>query len=199
MGRGDRRDAAAAWIVVLAVQAMTAAWLVRLHPPIDTGDEADALIIEFVRRPEVHASAARAVSPRAHVAHEQAAREIPGRRRRVADVPERNAEPEPEAAKAPLDLNIPVQDSLPARNRDAFDRASPIEPRRTRFDAVWVPDADALRQAAFRSPAVGVVTDLFGGPPRRCSEVERRLRKANCLPLHGQEAEDERLRRGLNP
>ena len=199
MGHADRRDAAAAWFAVLVVQVITAAWLARLHLPIDAGNEADALIIEFVRRPEVHAAPARGVLPRAHVEREAAGREVPGSRRYESEVSDRKAQPQPAASNAPLDLHVPVQDPLPAPNRAAFERASPIETRGTRFDAVWAPDADALRQAAFRSPAVGVVTGLFGGPPRRCSEVERRLRKANCLPLHGQEAEDERLRRGLDP
>ncbi|WP_133478326.1 hypothetical protein [Cognatilysobacter segetis] len=100
---------------------------------------------------------------------------------------------------APLDLRLPDMAASTAEARNPLERAPAVEARPTRFAQAWVPEGDALRQASFRSAAVGVAAAAFGGPPRRCKEVERRLRKANCLPLHGGEADDEVLRRSLDP
>ncbi|HZX79990.1 MAG TPA: hypothetical protein VFE72_03430 [Lysobacter sp.] len=105
----------------------------------------------------------------------------------------------PASPTRPLDLRLPAPPATDAfARRDPFERAPPIDARTTRFEKAWVPAGDALRQAGFRSRAVGVALGLFGGPPVRCSEVDRRLRKPGCLPLHGQDDEDEALRRSVD-
>jgi len=104
------------------------------------------------------------------------------------------------SADAGLDLRVPVVFAAPRPRpaRGAFERPPALEVERTRFATAWVPEGDALRQASFHSAAVGVLTGAFGGPPRRCSEIERRLRKPDCLPLHGVEDDDEATRRRLD-
>lgn len=106
-----------------------------------------------------------------------------------------------EAANAPLDLTVRERLDVP-ETRDGDSRwlepRSPIEMQRTRFDATWTPDGDAVAQARHRSAAVRALTGLFGGPPRRCTEAERRLRLMDCLPLDADEADLEHLRRSLD-
>jgi hypothetical protein len=97
-----------------------------------------------------------------------------------------------------FDLHVPER--LPTlAPRDPLRRHASMDAASTRFDAHWAPAGNVLEQAAFRSPAAGIAIHAFGGPPRRCTEIERRRRRPDCLPLTGQGDEDERLRRSLDP
>ncbi|MFZ5656858.1 MAG: hypothetical protein ACOY37_07365 [Pseudomonadota bacterium] len=180
--------------------------LARLPPPYGGPvDAADAIDVEFIRRTAParlpmpgaeSARVARGTQPRAGAIETTASSDAgdAGAARSVA--PAASAIEGPHAPR-PLDLSLPPA-AHEARTRRAFERAFSIDVRPTRFERHWVPDGNALEQASFRSPVVAAALGLFGGPPRRCSEVERRLRRADCLPLRGQEAEDEALLRRLD-
>jgi hypothetical protein len=104
------------------------------------------------------------------------------------------------AAAGRLDLTL-RHPTVPAGERDPdtwLQRVPALDPRTTRFDAAWVPAGSAPEQARFRSRAARVALGLFGGPPRRCSESERRLRMPACLPLHADELDAENLRRSVD-
>lgn len=100
----------------------------------------------------------------------------------------------------PLDLRIPETTSgaFTASERAWLERAPALDPRRTRFARAWVPAGTAIDQARFRSPALDAALGLFGAPPRRCSEVERRLRLPDCLALDADAADLEALRRSVD-
>lgn len=103
----------------------------------------------------------------------------------------RPVEPLPKRAspKAPLPATL----DLHVREDERFQRISAVPPGlhreperytalvRTRFARAWVPQGNALRSAGWRNPVLGLALGAFGGPPVHCSEVERRLRKPNCL------------------
>ncbi|WP_155914161.1 hypothetical protein [Lysobacter sp. HA18] len=149
----------------------------------------DALVVEYLPRKE-----------RVPIAREVASHEIASivtaRHRHAAQVTvEFDAQRAPAArdseevatAAAPLDLRVPepsVTDHFATREKL---RAPPIDGRRTRFADAWQGGGTLLDEARARSGVVRIATSLFGGPPRHCNEVERRLRKPNCLP----EPEDE--------
>lgn len=100
-----------------------------------------------------------------------------------------------------LDLTVrdPAEVKAAGRQtRGGFERERPMDPRTTRFERAWVPAGNALEQARFRSAAMDAALGLFGSPPRRCSEVERRLRVLDCLSLDPDEADDEALRRSID-
>lgn len=201
---GNLQERALAWSGVLLVHAAMFAALARMPPPYVGAGDADAAIdVEFIpralpsplRMPGVEpARIERATHPPVH-----AMTASPDGTDAGAPVPVAPASTAVEdgSAARPLDLSLPPATHA-RRTLHAFDRPIVIEARPTRFERHWVPDGNALEQASFRSPAVAAALGLFGGPPRRCSEVERRLRRADCLPLHGQEAEDEALLRHLD-
>lgn len=203
--RQDRevRDTGFAWMVVLLVHASIATWLLRLQWPVAVSrGEDEALQVEFIHRPRLApASRAGATAARPRVARAAPLRpERSARSSLVVEAPpstaganaSRNGLEPPRAGRA-LDLRLPDA-PVPAATPDPFERKALMEPRGTRFERVWAPAGNALDQARFRSKLVGGALGLFGGPPRRCGEIERRLRKPDCLALHGQEAEDEVLR-----
>lgn len=98
-----------------------------------------------------------------------------------------------------LDLSVRERpDPFPAAvHSGAFARPPPLDARTTRFEQAWIPAGTAVDQARFRSQAVRLALGLFGGPPRRCDEVERRLRRVDCLPADEDEVEREALMRAL--
>lgn len=105
----------------------------------------------------------------------------------------------PDAIETTPALDLRVQEApmpLPASRDPPFEWRIAIEPRRTRFADTWVPEGDAIAQARFRSKVVGAALGLFGGPSRRCSEVEHRLRQPDCLPPDHDD--DEALRDFVN-
>lgn len=104
--------------------------------------------------------------------------------------------------RAVLDIALPEPRNRPpgaaAPVRGWLERPIALEPATTRFERAWVPAGDAIAQARFYSPAVDAALGLFGRPPRRCGEVERRLRGPDCLTLDPDEADTEALRRRLD-
>lgn len=205
----DGEERAIAWSVVVLVHAAIVATLVRMPLPGHASTSDAALTIEFIERrrpaatpapeedtPRIARDGGRSTAAKPRVGqvantmtHSDGAspHDGPAATTTVAD----------DQTVRPLDLHVPGVDIVPPRGR-GLDRAPSLEPRPTRFSRAWMPEGDALEQASFRSPAVRAALALFGGPPRRCSEVERRLRRPDCLPLHGQEAEDEMLLRALD-
>jgi hypothetical protein len=115
----------------------------------------------------------------------------------------RHAPLELSVAVARSRLDLSVRDPVPAGRieREAtvwIERERVLNPRTTRFGRAWVPAGNAIEQARFRSAAVNAALGLFGGPPRRCTEVEHRLRVHDCLPLDADEADTEALRRAID-
>ncbi|WP_462115667.1 hypothetical protein [Lysobacter xanthus] len=186
------------------VQALFGAWLAQLRPLRGRAVEVEdvPLQIEFVRRKrivDVRIVAASAVpSLRAsHLPrriHATAGREAP---RFEATAP--RPAPAERTAERPLDLTVPsLPERADAEPRAPFERTASRGHEPTRFDRAWMPAGTALEQGAFHSAVVRAPLALFGGPPRRCTEVERRLRRINCLPLHGEDEEREALLRSLD-
>ena len=191
---------AIAWLVVAIVHTLVGVWLARpVTTPRASADDDVALQIEFIQRPEAREQRQRRlveVLTRTQHGGRQS-------RRSAAQAPASADGEHPAVAgqraaeSAVIDLR-PPEPHAPFQPRDPFERRAPIDARRTRFEQAWVPAGDALQQARFRSKAVGTALGLFGGPPRHCSEIERRLRRPDCLPLHGQDAQDEALRRSVD-
>lgn len=195
------RDRALALGVALLVEAAALAWFasLKLDGRADVRSGADGLQVVFVRR---IASSREAVASKASGPLRRRPTAVPlgvgANARKAPGGAGMSVEPVA-APPRPLDLHVPESAlSPPAARADAFDRPPALETRTTRFERAWMPAGNALEQASFRSAVVRGALGLFGGPPRRCSEVERRLRKINCLPLHGQEQEDEVLRRSVD-
>ena len=199
MAGRDRWFSAIAWVVVAIVHTLIGIWLSR--PVTATRASANddvALQVEFIQRPEAREQRQR----RLVAALARTARGGRQARPNMAQAPifaddERPAVARERAGAARMDLR-PPETHAPFQHRDPFEREAPIAAHRTRFEQAWVPAGDALQQARFRSKAVGTALSLFGGPHRHCSEIERRLRRPDCLPLHGQDAQDEALRRSVD-
>lgn len=102
----------------------------------------------------------------------------------------------------PAELDLSVRDPLgssQAGQRDAWlDRPPALDPGTTRFASAWAPDGTALEHARFPSKAVDIALGLFGGPPRTCNEVDRRLRKPDCISQDAEALELEALRRSID-
>lgn len=203
----DRKGSAIAWLVVAAIHIAAGVWLLRMRPLPEASTIDVVLQVEFVGRVRTAAptvrptmrspSAAANVMPDTRTSTQERVKPGPTlqvERSLAATADSRAAS---SALQRPLDLRLPDAGPVVAP-RDPLRRAPALDARGTRFARAWVPDGNAMEQAAFRSPAVAVAMGLFGGPPKKCTEVERRLRVANCLPLHGQEADDELLRRELD-
>jgi hypothetical protein len=201
---GDRSDRVAALAATLLAHVLIVALItpMRSRGPASAPDE--VLPVEFVpRRERVSSAPVKAAEPRRSKEPTLDGDEAETSRTRVplghanasAPLPSTNAS----ETRQPLDLTVHDPTAHPTTPRDAFARPAPLESKPTRFAQAWVPDGTAIEQTRFRSPAAAVALGLFGGPPRRCTEVERRLRMPDCLPLHGQEADDEALRRSLDP
>ncbi|TZF89842.1 hypothetical protein [Cognatilysobacter lacus] len=200
----DRRESAVVWSIVFLLQAALVWLVLRIPAPLGIAAPDDALVVEFIARSVAtieHSTTRRERRPaRRGLAYGVSARL--DRATRVAPgAPDAHVSPDAGvAADAPLDLRLPPGAvPVPRLRRDSFARAAPIEAQPTRFATAWVPEGNALRQASFHHVIVAGALIAFGGPPRHCSEVERRLRKANCLPLDGQDDDDEALRRSLDP
>lgn len=185
---------------VLLVHALIA-WRPSAGRAGATAETSDAIDVVFVsRRSRVAVPAAAVVRSAEAGSHRTSRRTFtttPGDRERAAGVAVR--EHAPARARAPLDLTLRVPQSSPSSGADDWlERRAALDSGKTRFDGAWVRDGTALEQAGQRSRVVGALLGAFGGPPRRCTEVERRLRGINCLPLHGGEEADEHLRRALD-
>ncbi len=203
--RGDR-DRVVAVVATIVLQLALGAAVLRLKPAVSTASASkwdDAIRVEFIRRTTAPQTATRD-TPRLPVGATVA--------RTVAVVPKSAASPlrdTPADARddssstgpAALDLHVRERSSSSTRvdTRDVFERRPGVDARRTRFEHAWAPSGNVLEQARFRSKAAGVALGLFGGPPRKCTEVERRLRKPDCISLHGQELDDELARTGGEP
>lgn len=184
MDREGRRERAVALAVAVAAHACVLGWLSGwqlpharrvAQPAVD-----DPLIVEFIVRPaRSTAVAAPGVRERA-----PAHREISSPTARLPVTASRGADVQRQVAERPtLDLRVPsngMEDV--AVPRDAFARETELPGRATRFERNWAPAGTALDVASWRSPMVRAAIGLFGGPPRKCDEVERRLRVPDCLP-----------------
>lgn len=203
MDRDDWNGGIALGVVlahVLLVHALIA-WRPSAGRAGATAETSDAIDVVFVSRRSRMAVPAADGAPPAEAGNRRAGRRTftatPGDRERAAGVAV--LEHAPLGARAPLDLTVPVpQSPTPTGADDWLERPAALDSRKTRFDRAWVRDGTALEQAGQRSRVVGALLGAFGGPPRRCTEVERRLRGINCLPLHGGEEADEHLRRALD-
>jgi hypothetical protein len=203
VGTADRRDRGVAIATVLVLQALVASWLYRggVSAPAAAGVD-DVLQIEFITRSAPRAARAPRAAPRGRPFAISAPTE--GRLHAAVDAPEplspaRSAMPSvPQPPRAVLDLHVPESPPTLAP-RDPLRRRVSVDTASTHFDADWAPAGNVLEQAAFRSRVAGFALHAFGGPPRHCTESERRRRVPDCLPLTAQEDEDERLRRSLDP
>ncbi|HEY4583087.1 MAG TPA: hypothetical protein VIG88_09510 [Lysobacter sp.] len=194
MADRDRWSSALAWAVVALVHALIGVWLARpVTSPRAPADDDVALQVEYIRRT--------AVEKRVAGGRRSGSDHRPAHARAVAGAPApmspRAESADPLAGVRDLDLRLPEAPVVTTR-RDHFERRAPLDANTTRFERAWVPAGDALVQARFRSKAVGTALGLFGGPSRRCSEVERRVRRPDCLPLHGEEDDDEAPRRSVD-
>lgn len=121
----------------------------------------------------------------------------------VDDATARRVAIAPAVSRRRLDLDLSVREPpttgrVQHEPRAWMERDRVMDPRTTRFERAWVPAGNAIEQARFRSPAVNAALGLFGGAPRRCTEVERRLRVRDCLPLDADEGDTEALRRSID-
>ena len=190
----QRRERFIALAVALAVQVISIGALSRVpgmptsrHPVVD-----EALQVVFLRRPSVPATASRepASSPRV-VPRARSGGPASDRLQRPDDsadiapdtVPATTGARAVVAGMAPLDLRVPEVAPPPfaESRRDAFGRPR-MDARTTRFARDWRDGGTVLDAAKRRSPVAAFALSLFGGPPRHCDEVERRLRKPYCLP-----------------
>ena len=202
----DGAASAVAWATVIALHAVVFAWLTRapvFSPGSNTDD--DALRVEFIVRPAERPSLR---GQGRDVATQRTARRPRDLVTAGTDAPptvasiRARAQPFANAAAAATDgarnrLDLRVPEGPVRIAKDPFAREAAIEVRGTRFERAWAPDGDVLVQARFRSRAARIALGLFGGPPRRCDEVDRRLRKPDCLALSADEEEAERLRRAI--
>ncbi|MGY3264939.1 hypothetical protein [Lysobacter sp. HA35] len=186
MERTERRDRLVALVLAALAQLAFVVMLLRLVPMANVrATKDDALVVEYLPRKE-------RVPIAREVASDEIASFVTARHRHAAQVTvEFDARRVPAArdsekgatVAAPLDLRVPepppVTDHFATREKL---RAPPIDARRTRFADSWQGGGTLLDEARARSGVVRIATSLFGGPPRHCSEVERRLRKPNCLP-----------------
>ncbi|WP_460833288.1 hypothetical protein [Lysobacter humi (ex Lee et al. 2017)] len=170
--------------IVVAVHIAIAGWLRNLHvSDVPSHARDDALIVEFIvpKRP-VRAEVRGVMSPiagdrkpevRGRASSAEASRTAAGRAT-VAGEP---------MEAAALDLRLPDAPLTVAPAPGGIvERAVRLPSRATRFEQNWAPDGNALDAASWRSPIVRGALGLFGGPPRKCDEVERRLRRPDCLP-----------------
>lgn len=82
-----------------------------------------------------------------------------------------------------LDLALPSRyTAIEIASRDALADRGVIERHTSRFEKSWKPQGNLWTQLAWESKIAGTILSAFGGPPRRCTEVEKRLRKPDCLP-----------------
>lgn len=193
----DNADRFVSAILAVALSGAATWWLLRIS--FEGGDEAvDAanetpLQIEFLTRP---------IAPRAQLP--LATRDVQPKRARLAATavfageatPSRSPRSQLAGTSAPhggnaeltdavspsLDLHVHPDTVVIPRRTGPLDRARKLDPRTTRFEAAWAPQTDALQTAGWRHPMLNVALHAFGGPPRHCSEVERRLLKPDCLP-----------------
>ena len=200
MDRSERWNVVVATTVALTVPLCVGLLLLRI--PVAgswriSGHADDVLEVRFIRR-----NAPVAVLPRQRNSATPVAPGIASTRR-SQEVELRDDAPVSASASTstastaqaarPLDLSVrlpPVDPRATAtapEDRPWLHRDRALDPRTTRFERSWVRAGNALEQAGFRSAAVGVALGAFGGPPKRCTEVERRLREINCLPLDADE------------
>lgn len=204
--RRDDRDRVVAVVATIVLQLALGLAVLQLKPTVSTASASrrdDAIRVEFIRRTTAPQTATRdtprlpvgaAVARTAAVASKSAASTS-------KDAPADARNQSSSTGPAALDLHVrePSSSSTRFDSRDVFTRSPGVDARRTRFEHAWAPSGNVLEQARFRSKAAGVALGLFGGPPRKCSEVERRLRKPDCISLHGQEFDDELARTGGEP
>jgi hypothetical protein len=202
---GNARDRVVAWAFVVALQGLVVWWLLRhgtsglTEPYTD-----DALQIELIARSPMKPNARPTPSARSRGrGHDRAAvsRSMPRAQptgERADNMPALALSALPSVPRPSMDLH-PADVPLTLAPRDPLRRRVPLDAAATRFEAHWAPAGNALDQAAFRSRAAGLALHAFGGPSRHCTEIERRRRLPDCLPLTGEEEENERLRRSLDP
>ena len=191
MDREGRRESVVALLVVVTVHATVAAWLagwrVRQAPAHAKTHAEDALLVEFVVRAE-HSNVVTRTPAASHARPRPAspAQDDPamhGLTDDAASLSRHGADAQEHTASAALDLQLPqLPVSAPVVERGASEPSSDLPGRPTRFERQWVQDGNALDAASWRSPVVRAALGLFGGPPRKCDEVERRLRRPDCLP-----------------
>lgn len=181
----DERPWAA--LVVLVFHLAALAWLLNFVPEQRVtgtrlaGDEEEAIQIVFVVRPApavVPAEPALARPSRRDGALQAVT--VVARPDSAATVPE----PADTPTKHPrLDLSLPLaQREVVIPSRDVLADRGAIRYEATRFAGSWKPEGNALTELAWKSKVADVVLSAFGGPPRRCTEVEKRLLKPYCLP-----------------
>lgn len=196
---GGDRDGTIALVLTIAVNAALAFAILQLRPGKPAAPAADdAIRIEFITRPRAaRPEQDRALAPEPARASSSTAQPPRWMRTRRAAGDDVDTSLSPKHDAPALDLHVREHPPAPLfQPRDAFARRPVIDARRTRFQHAWAPAGNVLDQARFRSKSAAVVLGLFGGPPRRCSEVERRLRKPDCLPASADEIDDEILQRG---
>ncbi|AXK71732.1 hypothetical protein DWG18_05110 [Lysobacter sp. TY2-98] len=196
MAQGSRgnADAAIALVATIVLQIALGFAVLQLRPQVTVAVDDDAIRIEFLARPKHRVAPEDAVIARAPGASagskvtrlmDRVAVGIAPRAEMAAPVPEPHA----------LDLHVQDPASAPRfEPREVFARRPALDARVTRFERAWAPPGTVLEQARFRSKALGAALGLFGGPARHCTEVERRLRKPDCLALQGDALEDELAR-----
>lgn len=191
----ERWDRIVSAVLSVAMSGGAAWWLSRTvfssgRPPNESVEETP-LDVEFLGRP-VAADTARVPlkqlrTERAHAELERAGFNVAGVSQAAASM---DASTSHVSAVSAAGVDVPPHRDLhvhpnvallPVRT-EPFQRTPALEPQTTRFEAAWAPQADALQTASWRHPVLGVALHAFGGPPRHCTEVERRLLGPNCLP-----------------
>ncbi|GAB1596135.1 hypothetical protein [Lysobacter claricitrinus] len=180
------RDRVLALALTALVQAAFVLMLVRFVPASRVAAAVDdALVVSYVprRRTDQETSTVRAPEVQPRVASLSAQRRHRSGNRSSSSVSGTSVDDDFDAAPAPLDLRIPEPPTFPDHFATREHRTDPsINVRTTRFADAWRGGGTLLDEARARSGIVRIATSLFGGPPRHCSEVERRLRKPDCLP-----------------
>lgn len=189
MDREHRRERGIALLAVIAVHVGIGSWLGswRLvdasHAQRD--DMSDALIVEFVVRQRTPPTATRRSALQVHS-------DPPLRANRPASGAGADTKPSADGSEGirtepaggtTLDLRLPAASvTLGTAPGQVVEREVRLPGRSTRFERQWAPSGDVIEAASWRSPVIRTALGLFGGPPKKCDEVERRLRRPDCLP-----------------
>lgn len=183
MGYERRMDRAIALAVVVLAEAVCIGGLLRWRiGPQRAPVHDEAIVVEFIQRPARRPAAPGVRSTRGVP--------TPRRPRRIGlasappsvETPRANTA-DPPAARA-LDLQLPDSGTAVIRRfapDPRFERRPARTGASTRFEAAWQGDGTVLDVARRRSVVLGAALSLFGPPPRHCDEVDRRLRKPDCL------------------